>query len=165
LVVVGGLFTGVAGARLAAGGFKENVVTNAIWASTVLWAQQSGAAASGDAKPTAEAQGVPQGAPAGQAPQGGLFGGGWSTIIMLVLMVAVFYFLLIRPQQKKTKEHQKMIDAIGKGTEIVTNGGLIGRVTAVTGKTLTMEISEKVRVRVLRSQVAGIFDSTETEKK
>jgi preprotein translocase subunit YajC len=141
-------------------------VTNAIWASTVLWAQQSGAAASSSgAKPTAEAQGVPQGAPAGQEAKGGFLGGGWSTIIMLVLMVAVFYFLLIRPQQKKAKEHQKMIDAIGKGTEIVTNGGLIGRVTAVTGKTLTMEISEKVRVRVLRSQVAGIFDSSETEKK
>jgi preprotein translocase subunit YajC len=138
-------------------------VTNAIWASTVLWAQQSGAAASSDAKPTAEAQGVPQGAPADA--KGGFLGGGWSTIIMLVLMVAVFYFLLIRPQQKKAKEHQKMIDAIGKGTEIVTNGGLIGRVTAVTGKTLTMEISEKVRVRVVRSQVAGVFDSTETEKK
>lgn len=141
-------------------------MTNAIWASTALWAQPAGATASGDAKPTAEAQqGAAQGAPAGQAPEGGFLGGSWSTIIMLVLMVAVFYFLLIRPQQKKAKEHQKMIDAIGKGTEIVTNGGLIGRVTAVTGKTLTMEISEKVRVRVVRSQVAGVFDSTETEKK
>jgi preprotein translocase subunit YajC len=141
-------------------------VTNTVWASTVLWAQQSGAAASADAKPTAEATGTAQGAPAGQAQQGGgLFGGGWTTIVMLVLMVAVFYFLLIRPQQKKAKEHQKMIDAIGKGTEVVTNGGLIGRVTAVSGKTLTMEISEKVRVRVLRSQVAGIYDSGETTEK
>jgi preprotein translocase subunit YajC len=141
-------------------------VTNTVWASTVLWAQQSGAAASADAKP-AEATGTAQGVPAGkdQGAAGGLFGGGWSTIIMLVLMVAVFYFLLIRPQQKKAKEHQKMIDAIGKGTEIVTNGGLIGRVTAITGKTLTMEISEKVRVRVLRSQVAGIYDSGETTEK
>jgi preprotein translocase subunit YajC len=130
-----------------------------------LWAQASGAAASGG-KP-AEATGTAQGAPEGQQQQGGggLFGGGWTTIIMLVLMVAVFYFLLIRPQQKKAKEHQKMIDSIGKGTEVVTNGGLIGRVSAVTGKTLTMEISEKVRVRVLRSQVAGIYDSGETEKK
>ena len=163
-----GLFAGAAGAVYAADGFKEiRVVTNTIWATTALWAQASGAAASAEAKP-AEATGTAtQAAPAGQEQQGGggLFGGGWSTIIMLVLMVAVFYFLLIRPQQKKAKEHQKMIDAIGKGTEIVTNGGLIGRVTAVTGKTLTMEISEKVRVRVMRSQVAGIFDSGETEKK
>ena len=140
-------------------------MTNTVWASTVLWAQASGAAASAEAKPTTATQGAAQGAPAGKEAAGGLFGGGWSTIIMLVLMVAVFYFLLIRPQQKKAKDHQKMVDAIGKGTEIVTNGGLIGRVTAVTGKTLTMEISEKVRVRVLRSQVAGIFDSGETEKK
>jgi len=144
---------------------KENVVTNAVWASTILWAQPAGAAASaGDAKPTTAAQGAPQGASGGQAPGGFFGGGGMSTIIMLVLMIGVFYFLLIRPQQKKAKEHQKMVDSIGKGTEIVTNGGLIGRVCAVTGKTLTMEISEKVRVRVLRSQVAGIFEG-EVEKK
>jgi len=91
--------------------------------------------------------------------------GSQSSIIMMVLMFAVFYFLLIRPQQKKAKEHQKMISSVGKGTEIVTNGGLIGRVTGVSDKTLTVEISEKVRVRILRSQLAGIYSADTPEKK
>jgi len=88
----------------------------------------------------------------------------YASVIMMVLMFAVFYFLLIRPQQKKAKEHQQMLEAIKKGDEIVTNGGLLGRVTGVGDRTLTVEISEKVRVRVLKSQVAG-KDVASAEKK
>jgi preprotein translocase subunit YajC len=84
---------------------------------------------------------------------------------MMVVMFAVFYFLLIRPQQKKAKDHQKMLSAIQKGAEIVTNGGIIGRVTGISDKTLTIEISEKVRVRVLRSQVSSLFSADNVEKK
>ncbi|MBN2716889.1 MAG: preprotein translocase subunit YajC [Deltaproteobacteria bacterium] len=80
-------------------------------------------------------------------------------LIMIVLMFVVFYLLLIRPQQKKAKEHQKMLDAIGKGAEIVTNGGLIGRVVLVKDNVLTLELADKIRVRVLRSQVAGLFET------
>jgi len=152
---------------------KEIIVTNNVWASTFLWAQASGSGQSSGGAPAAASsnqqstgQAEKGGDPAAQAQaQDQSFFAKYGSIIMIVLMIAVFYFLLIRPQQKKAKEHQKMIDSIGKGTEVVTNGGLIGKVCAVTGKTLTMEISEKVRVRVLRSQVAGIFDSGETEKK
>jgi len=141
-------------------------VNQAILASTFTVAQPDGAGSSGggtggQTEGVAEAGGAPGGAPTGLC-------GGMSTptsIIMMVAMFAVFYFLLIRPQQKKAKEHQKMLDSIGKGTEIVTNGGLIGRVTAVAGKTLTVEISEKVRVRVLRSQVAGPYVAENAEKK
>ena len=97
--------------------------------------------------------------------EGGLFGGGYSGIIMIVAMFAAFYFLMIRPQQKKAKEHQSMLSSIDKGTEIVTNGGLIGRVTGVSDKTMTVEISEKVRVRILRSQVAGLLSAVNVEKK
>ncbi|MBN2344577.1 MAG: preprotein translocase subunit YajC [Deltaproteobacteria bacterium] len=78
---------------------------------------------------------------------------------MIVLMFAVFYLLLIRPQQKKAKEHQKMLDAVGKGAEIVTNGGLIGRVVSVKDNVLTVELADKVRVRVLRTQVAGLYEA------
>ncbi len=85
--------------------------------------------------------------------------------VAMVVMFAVFYFLLIRPQQKKAKERQKMLDAIQKGAEIVTNGGIIGRVTGISDKTLTIEISEKVRVRVLRSQVSGLYGADNAEKK
>ncbi|MBN2530317.1 MAG: preprotein translocase subunit YajC [Deltaproteobacteria bacterium] len=78
---------------------------------------------------------------------------------MIVLMFVVFYLLLIRPQQKKAKEHQKMLDAIGKGAEIVTNGGLIGRVVLEKDNVLTVELADKVRVRVLRSQVSGLYET------
>lgn len=111
----------------------------------------------------AETQSSP-GAPPGAA-SGFFDGGGMNSLIMIALMFGVFYFLLIRPQQKKAREHQKMIDSIGKGSEIVTNGGLIGRVSGVADKVLTIEISEKVRVRVLRSQVAGIYNAAENAEK
>lgn len=128
---------------------------NTILASTPAWAQPAEASDPGGAAPaTSEGQAAgegDQGAPPGMC--GGM--GSTSSIILMLAMFAVFYFLLIRPQQKKAKAHQKMLEEIKKGDEVVTNGGLIGRVTAVSGKTLTIEISEKVRVRVVRSQVAG----------
>jgi preprotein translocase subunit YajC len=134
-------------------------------ASTLAWAQPAEATESGGGAP---ATGEGQAAGGGEAgPPPGMCGGMGSTssILLMLAMFAVFYFLLIRPQQKKAKEHQKMLEAIKKGDEVVTNGGLIGRVSAVTGKTMTLEISEKVRVRVLRSQLAGPFSATEPEGK
>jgi preprotein translocase subunit YajC len=82
-------------------------------------------------------------------------GGGLNFIIMMVAMFAIFYFLLIRPQQKKAKQHQEMLKAIKKGDRVVTNGGIMGIVTGTAEKFLTIEIAEKVRVRVMRSHVAG----------
>jgi len=82
-------------------------------------------------------------------------GGGLNFLIMMVAMFAIFYFLLIRPQQKKAKQHQEMLQAVRKGDRIVTTGGLLGTVTATADKYLTIEIAEKVRVRVLRAHVAG----------
>jgi preprotein translocase subunit YajC len=84
---------------------------------------------------------------------------------MIGLMFVVFYLLLIRPQQKKAKEHQNMIDSLKKGTEIITSGGLVGRITGESGKTLTVEIADKVRVRVLRSQVAGVYSAADNAEK
>ena len=128
-----------------------------------IFAQADGAAApsagGGESKSVAT-QGIGDG---GKAPakSTGLFGGegGMNGLIMIVLMFVVFYLLLIRPQQKKAKEHQKMLDAIGKGAEIVTNGGLIGRVVLVKDNVLTVELADKVRVRVLRSQVSGLYET------
>lgn len=123
-------------------------------------AQADGAAApsagGGESQPVAT-QGAAEGNAPAQSP--GLFGGGKSGLIMIVLMFVVFYLLLIRPQQKKAKEHQKMLDAIGKGAEIVTNGGLIGRVVLEKDNVLTVELADKVRVRVLRSQVSGLYET------
>lgn len=129
-----------------------------------VFAQADGSAApsagGGDAQ-TVGAQTAGDGGSAPPAKSQGLFGGegGMNGLIMIVLMFVVFYLLLIRPQQKKAKEHQKMLDAIGKGAEIVTNGGLIGRVVLVKDNVLTLELADKIRVRVLRSQVAGLFET------
>jgi preprotein translocase subunit YajC len=82
-------------------------------------------------------------------PAGGVAG----LIIPIVLMIGVFYFLLIRPQQKKQKEHQAMLDAIKTGDEVVTRGGLVGKVSGVQDNMLIIELQERVRVRVLKSYV------------
>lgn len=124
-------------------------------------AQPSGAAAptGGPVSEGIATQGVPEGGAQGSPPPMGACGGGdpMMSIIMMVAMVAVFYFLLIRPQQKKAKEHQNMIAAIKKGDEVITGGGLIGKVTGISDKLITLEVSEKVRVRVLKNQVVDKF--------
>ncbi|KZE29797.1 protein translocase subunit yajC [Crenobacter luteus] len=73
----------------------------------------------------------------------------------MIAIFAVFWFLLIRPQQKKMKEHQKMLTALEKGDEVVTQGGVAGRVTKVGEAFLTVEIANGVEIQVQRSAVAG----------
>ena len=142
-------------------------MTNAFFTSTFALAQPAGAGASGsEGAPAAGVEGASDtGASGGGAPSACGSMSSPTSIIMMVVMFAVFYFLLIRPQQKKAKERQKMLDAIQKGVEVVTNGGLIGRVMGISDKTLTIEISEKVRVRVLRSQVGGLYSADNVESK
>ena len=79
---------------------------------------------------------------------------------MLFAMFAVMYFLLIRPQQKKQKEHREMLNNLKKGDRIITSGGLHGRITGITDATLTLEIADKVRVKVSRGHVAGLAQAT-----
>lgn len=90
----------------------------------------------------------------GAAGQGGA--GGFTSFIPLILMFVIFYFLLIRPQQKKTKEHRSMIEALKKGDRIITSGGIHGRITGASDTTLTVEIADKVRVKVNRGNVSGL---------
>ena len=78
---------------------------------------------------------------------------------MLFAMFAVMYFLLIRPQQKKQKEHREMLNNLKKGDRIITSGGLYGRITGLTDATLTLEIADKVRVKVSRGHIAGLAQS------
>lgn len=85
----------------------------------------------------------------GQAPPGG----GLLGLTPLLLMFVIFYFLLIRPQQKRQKAHQKMLGLLKKGDKIVTAGGVIGTIHALTDNELVVEIADKVRIRVIRSQV------------
>jgi preprotein translocase subunit YajC len=79
---------------------------------------------------------------------------------MLFAMFAVMYFLLIRPQQKKQKDHREMLNNLKKGDRIITSGGLHGRITGITDATLTLEIADKVRVKVSRGHVAGLAQAT-----
>jgi preprotein translocase subunit YajC len=89
--------------------------------------------------------------PAG--PCGG--GGAMAQLLPLLLIFGVFYFLLIRPQQKREKQRQQMLSELKRGDEVVTTGGMIGRISGMTDSVITLEVQEKVRIRVLRSQVSG----------
>ena len=94
----------------------------------------------------------------GQAGGGGAAGGGEiHFIIMMVAIFAIFYFLLIRPQQKKQKEMKEMIRNLKHGDMIVTVGGLQGKVTGLTDSVVTVEVSDKVRVKISRSHVSSII--------
>lgn len=86
--------------------------------------------------------------------------GGFASFIPLILMFVIFYFLLIRPQQKKTKEHRQMIDNLKTGDRIITSGGLHGRITGISESALTVEIAEKVRVKVNRGSVTALMQTT-----
>jgi preprotein translocase subunit YajC len=92
----------------------------------------------------------------GPGGAGGEGGGGFSTFIPLILMFVIFYFLLIRPQQKKTKEHRQMVSNLRKGDRIVTSGGLHGRITGLSDTILTVEIADKVRVKIARGNVGAL---------
>jgi preprotein translocase subunit YajC len=95
----------------------------------------------------------------GTPPPGavGACGGGGSSqmLVMMVIVFAIFYFLIIRPNQKRERERMQMLAALKPGDSVITAGGLVGRITGTSDRYVVMEISPKVRVRVLRSQVTG----------
>ncbi len=88
---------------------------------------------------------------------GGSAGPGMGDFLFLIVLFAVFYFLLIRPQQKRAKEHKKMVEALAKGDEVVTNGGLLGRISKVGDNFLTVEVAEGLEVRVQRGAIASLM--------
>jgi preprotein translocase subunit YajC len=81
-------------------------------------------------------------------------------ILPLVLIFVVFWFLLIRPQQKRMKEHRALIAAIKKGDEVMTAGGIVGKVIKAheTSPTVEVEIADNVRVQIARGQIAGLWN-------
>jgi preprotein translocase subunit YajC len=90
------------------------------------------------------------------AQQGGCMGGGLMGMMLpLVLMFVVFYFFLIRPQQKKQKEHQDLLNQLKKGDQVLTSSGILGRITGITDQWVVLELQEKVRIKILRSHIAG----------
>ena len=80
-------------------------------------------------------------------------GGGIESMLVIVLMFVVLYFLMIRPQMKRTKEHKTMIDALQKGDEVVTAGGMLGRISKLNENFVTLEIANGVEIQVQRAAV------------
>lgn len=76
---------------------------------------------------------------------------------ILALMAAIMYFVMIRPQQKQLKEHRALLGALKKGDEVVTQGGLVGRIHEVSDRTVMLEVASGVRVRVLKTSIAGKY--------
>jgi preprotein translocase subunit YajC len=105
---------------------------------------------------------VPAGGPAGStaapagAPQPQQPGFG-SMVVPFALMFGVIYFLMIRPQQKKMKEQQQMMSQLKLGDDILTSSGILGKVTGVTEKVVTVEVADNVRVKMLKSQVSQVI--------
>ncbi len=84
-------------------------------------------------------------------------GGGGSFLFMMVIFFAIFYFLLIRPQTKQAKEQKQMLESITKGDEVVTTGGLLGRVNKVGDNFIILEISKELEVKVQKNAVSNIL--------
>ena len=93
---------------------------------------------------------------------GGL-AGGLGGILPIILIFGIMYFLMIRPQQKKMKEHKAMVAALRRGDQVLTQGGIIGKVTKVKddANEVEVEISEGVKIRVLRHTIASVMNKTE----
>ncbi len=100
----------------------------------------------------------------GPTPGGSGSPGGMSLFVPLILMFAVFYFLLIRPQQKKTRQHQDMLKGLKVGDRVVTTGGLYGTIVAGGDHFVKLEIADKVRVDVGRTYIAGKVEAKETKE-
>jgi preprotein translocase subunit YajC len=79
------------------------------------------------------------------------------SFLPLIFIFVVFYFLLIRPQSKKAKEHKQMVEALAKGDEVVTNGGLLGRIANVGENFVELELGEGMKVRVQRQAIANLM--------
>ena len=87
---------------------------------------------------------------------------GIESLIPLVLIFGIMYFLMIRPQQKKIKEHQAMVSALRKGDQVVTQGGLIGKVAKVKeNNEVEVDLAEGVRVRVVQNTIQSVLNKTE----
>ena len=92
-------------------------------------------------------------------------GSGFAQFIPLILIFVIFYFFLIRPQQKKVKEHKAMVAALKRGDEVVTSGGIVGKVEKVyEGDKIDLVISENVTVEVIKSTIQSLLTNPNTKK-
>jgi preprotein translocase subunit YajC len=79
------------------------------------------------------------------------------SFLPLIVIFAVFYFMLIRPQMKRAKEHKQLVSQLGKGDEVITNGGLLGKITDVSDSFVTLELADNLQIKLQRSAVANVM--------
>jgi len=92
-------------------------------------------------------------------------GSGFAQFIPLILIFVIFYFFLIRPQQKKVKDHKIMVSALKRGDEVITSGGIIGKVERILGEDkIDLIISDNVTVQVVQSTIQGLINKPQTKK-
>ena len=94
---------------------------------------------------------------------GGAGGGDFSFIIMMAVVFAIFYFLMIRPQQQRQKEIKKMRENLNHGDMVITAGGIHGKVTGLTDTIVTLEIADKVRIKVSREYIGTVTQKAAKE--
>lgn len=87
-------------------------------------------------------------------------GGDWGFIAMMMVIFAIFYFLMIRPQQKKQKELKEMLDNLAYGDTVMTTGGIHGKVTGMAEAVITLEIADKVRIKIARSAIGAVIQKS-----
>ena len=83
--------------------------------------------------------------------------GGLMSFLPLIVIFAVFYFMLIRPQMKRSKEHKQLVSQLSKGDEVITNGGLLGKITDVSESFVTLELADNLQIKLQRQAVANVM--------
>lgn len=91
-----------------------------------------------------------EGAPAAQ-------GGGYEMFIMIAIFFAIMYFMIIRPQQKRSKDHKKLLSSLSKGDEVVTSGGMLGKILKVGDNSIKVEIAEGVAIKVQKGSISSVL--------
>jgi len=90
---------------------------------------------------------------AGEAPQGG----GMQLVIMIALFFGIMYFMIIRPQSKRAKEHASLLDALSKGDEVVTSGGVLGKIVKIGDNFIELKISDSSNMKIQRSAITSVM--------
>jgi len=92
-----------------------------------------------------------------QAPAPAAGQPGWFGLLFPIILIAIFYFMLIRPQQKRAKEHQQLIESLKKGDEVVTSGGVLGRITEVGENFIQVEVAENLQLKVQKQAISTLL--------
>jgi preprotein translocase subunit YajC len=88
-----------------------------------------------------------------------------STLLMFALIIGIFYFLILRPQQKRQKERQKLLEALKKGDKVVTSGGMYGTIAGLDDKTVLLQVAENLKIKFDRGAITTVVSEGSTEVK